>query len=101
MITVIRVGMNQWEMELQFARDGAFDRLLLAGRYTLLDQTALREFLPYRVEHRVPCVIPNIADRYLDVALRMLPHLLQEICDDALQVVGRCPAPFLPCPAIV
>ena len=45
--------MNQWEMELAFARDGRCDCFLLAGRYTLLDQTALPEFLPYCVEHGI------------------------------------------------
>ena len=44
--------MNQWQMELAFAREGYHDCFLLAGRYTLLDQTALPEFLPYCVEHR-------------------------------------------------
>src|SRR5262245_26577161 len=38
-------------MELAFPRRGYCDCLLLAGRYTLLDQTALAEFLPYCVEH--------------------------------------------------
>ena len=40
-------GMNQWELELRFARELPLDCFLLAGRYTLLEQTALAEFLPY------------------------------------------------------
>lgn len=55
-VKAIGAGMNQWEMELQFAKDGAFDCFLLAGRYTLLDQTALPEFLPYCVEHHISVV---------------------------------------------
>ena len=43
-------------MELAFAREGSNDCFLLAGRYTLLDQTALPEFLPYCVEHRISVV---------------------------------------------
>jgi D-threo-aldose 1-dehydrogenase len=46
-VRAIGAGMNQWEMELEFARRGSCDCFLLAGRYTLLDQTALAEFLPY------------------------------------------------------
>lgn len=46
-VGAIGAGMNQWEMELRFAREGAFDCFLLAGRYTLLEQGAVREFLPY------------------------------------------------------
>jgi len=55
-VTAIGAGMNQWEMELQFAKAGYCDCFLLAGRYTLLDQTALPEFLPYCVEHRISVV---------------------------------------------
>lgn len=55
-VTAIGVGMNQWEMELQFAKEGNFDCFLLAGRYTLLDQTALPEFLPYCVEKHIGVV---------------------------------------------
>ncbi len=55
-VKAIGAGMNQWQMELAFARLGHFDCFLLAGRYTLLDQTALPEFLPYCVEHGIAVV---------------------------------------------
>jgi D-threo-aldose 1-dehydrogenase len=55
-VNAIGAGMNQWEMELQFAKEGMFDCFLLAGRYTLLDQTALPEFLPYCVAHRISVI---------------------------------------------
>jgi D-threo-aldose 1-dehydrogenase len=55
-IRAIGAGMNQWQMELAFAREGYNDCFLLAGRYTLLDQTALPEFLPYCVEHHISIV---------------------------------------------
>jgi D-threo-aldose 1-dehydrogenase len=48
--------MNQWQMELAFAREGYCDCFLLAGRYTLLDQTALAEFLPYCLERGIAVV---------------------------------------------
>ena len=47
LVTAIGAGMNQWEMELRFARELPLDCFLLAGRYTLLEQRALAEFLPY------------------------------------------------------
>lgn len=56
-VTAIGAGMNQWEMELRFARQGYCDCFLLAGRYTLLDQTALPEFLPYCLEHRISVIV--------------------------------------------
>jgi len=55
-VRAIGAGMNQWQMELAFAREGHCDCFLLAGRYTLLDQTALSEFLPYCVERGIGVV---------------------------------------------
>jgi D-threo-aldose 1-dehydrogenase len=43
-IGAIGAGMNQWQMEDQIAENVDVDCFLLAGRYTLLEQTAL-EFL--------------------------------------------------------
>jgi len=40
-IKAIGAGMNQWEMLEQFARHADPDCFLLAGRYTLLEQTSL------------------------------------------------------------
>ena len=40
------VGVNDWSILLRFAADGDFDCFMLAGRYTLLDHTALETFLP-------------------------------------------------------
>lgn len=40
-IHAVGAGMNQWQMELEFARNADFDCFLLAGRYTLLEQTSL------------------------------------------------------------
>ena len=47
LVGAIGAGMNQWEMELRFARELPLDCFLLGGRYTLLEQGALTEFLPY------------------------------------------------------
>ena len=56
-IKAVGAGMNQWEMELRFAKEGNFDCFLLAGRYTLLEQTALREFLPYCQKNNISVII--------------------------------------------
>ena len=45
-VKAIGVGVNESDMCARFARDGDFDCMLLAGRYTLLEQAALDEFLP-------------------------------------------------------
>ncbi len=45
-VRAIGVGMNQVEMLVEFARRASVDCVLVAGRYTLLDCSALRELLP-------------------------------------------------------
>src|SRR5258708_1276468 len=45
-IGAIGAGMNQAAMLARFARRESFDCFLVAGRYTLLDQSAIDELLP-------------------------------------------------------
>jgi D-threo-aldose 1-dehydrogenase len=45
-VKAIGVGVNEADMCVRFAQAGDFDAMLLAGRYSLLDQRALAEFLP-------------------------------------------------------
>jgi D-threo-aldose 1-dehydrogenase len=42
----IGIGVNEAEMCVRFAEAGSFDVMLLAGRYSLLEQPALSHFLP-------------------------------------------------------
>lgn len=56
-VRAIGVGMNQAEMLARFAREGDFDCLLVAGRYTLVDHTALRELLPICTSKRISVII--------------------------------------------
>jgi len=52
-IGAIGSGMNQWQMLAHFARNFDIDCFLLAGRYTLLEQTALDDFLPLCAEKQI------------------------------------------------
>jgi D-threo-aldose 1-dehydrogenase len=45
-IGAIGVGINETDTSLRFVKAGNFDCMLLAGRYTLLEQGALPEFMP-------------------------------------------------------
>lgn len=45
-IRAIGVGLNESAMSLRFVREADLDCVMLAGRYTLLEQGALDEFLP-------------------------------------------------------
>ncbi|MEO8484908.1 MAG: aldo/keto reductase [Betaproteobacteria bacterium] len=52
-IQAIGVGVNDWTILERFAADGDFDCFMLAGRYTLLDHTALDTFLPECARRRI------------------------------------------------
>lgn len=46
-VRAVGIGSNTWECHLALLRQGDYDAILLAGRYTLLDQTALPRLMPY------------------------------------------------------
>lgn len=56
-VKAIGVGMTDCRKLLRFAQEGDFDCFLLAGRYTLLDQSALTEFLPYCYENNIGIIL--------------------------------------------
>ena len=59
-VGAIGAGMNQSAMLARFAREGDFDVFLLAGRYTLLDQSALADLLPICEEKEIGVVIGGV-----------------------------------------
>jgi len=59
-IGAVGAGMNQAEMLTRFAREADFDCFLLAGRYTLLDQVALKELLPECVERGIAIIAGGV-----------------------------------------
>jgi D-threo-aldose 1-dehydrogenase len=59
-IRAVGAGMNQAEMLTRFAREGNFDCFLLAGRYTLLDQVALKELLPVCLERGIAIIAGGV-----------------------------------------
>jgi D-threo-aldose 1-dehydrogenase len=59
-VRAIGVGMNQATMLARFAREAEMDAFLVAGRYTLLDQDALRELLPLCLERGISVLIGGV-----------------------------------------
>lgn len=57
LIRAIGAGMNQWQMLSRFAREGEFDCFLLAGRYTLIDHSALDELLPLCQQKQISIIV--------------------------------------------
>jgi D-threo-aldose 1-dehydrogenase len=56
----IGAGMNQSAMLERFVRETDMDVVLLAGRYTLLDQRALDDLLPTCLERRTSVVVGGV-----------------------------------------
>lgn len=59
-VKAIGVGVNEAEMCVRFARAGDFDVMMLAGRYSLLEQGALPEFLPLALEKRIAVMLAGV-----------------------------------------
>ena len=56
-ISAIGVGINESDTSLRFIQAGDFDCMLLAGRYTLLEQGALEAFLPECTRRNVSVIL--------------------------------------------
>jgi D-threo-aldose 1-dehydrogenase len=59
-VRAIGVGMNQTEMLTRFVRETDIDVVLVAGRYTLLDQTAADTLLPAALERGVSVIAGGV-----------------------------------------
>jgi len=59
-VAAIGAGMNQSAMLAEFVRRCDVDIMMLAGRYTLLDQSALDDLLPLAAERRVGVVAAGV-----------------------------------------
>lgn len=59
-IRAIGAGMNQWQREAEFARNANFDCFLLAGRYTLLEQEPIHEYLPLCLEKGISVFLGGV-----------------------------------------
>ena len=53
-------GINEADTCVKFARAGDFDLAMMAGRYTLLDQTGMAEFMPLAVEKKMGVMLAGV-----------------------------------------
>ncbi|EDP65642.1 hypothetical protein BAL199_02419 [alpha proteobacterium BAL199] len=60
MLRAIGIGVNEAAMCARFARAGDFDTMLLAGRYTLLEQGALDDFLPLAADKGIAVLMGGV-----------------------------------------
>jgi len=59
-VKAIGVGVNEADTCARFARAGDFDAMLLAGRYSLLEQGALDDFLPLAAEKGIAVLMGGV-----------------------------------------
>ena len=59
-VQAIGCGLNQNEMLLELAKLGCFDCFLLAGRYSLIDQTSLDELFPYCISNNISIILGGV-----------------------------------------
>jgi D-threo-aldose 1-dehydrogenase len=59
-VGAIGAGMNQWQLLERFVRETDIDAVMLAGRYTLLEQTALDSMLPQCVHNGVSILAAGV-----------------------------------------
>ena len=59
-IKAIGIGMNQCEIPTRFVKETDIDMVLIAGRYSLLDQQAALDLLPAALERGVDIVVAGV-----------------------------------------
>jgi D-threo-aldose 1-dehydrogenase len=84
-ISGVSAGMNQTKMLIDFVRTGLLDAVLVAGRYTLLDQSAGAELLPLCASSGVAVMVGGVFNS----------GILADPRPDATYDYGRAPSALL------
>ena len=88
-VAAIGAGMNQSAMLTRFLRETPADVVMLAGRYTLLDQSALDDVLPTAIEHRKSVVAAGVFNSGLLAADHPTPGMRYDYRDAPADLVER------------
>lgn len=89
-VRAIGVGMNTADLLARFALDADFDCFLLAGRYSLLDQSGLDELLPLCAERGIGIVAGGVFNSgVLANSTPQSSYFYRPVPDDILERVGR------------
>lgn len=91
-IGAIGAGMNQSGMLARFLRETPADLVMLAGRYTLLDQDALDDVLPAALEHRKSVVAVGVFNSGLLANDRPAAGMKYDYQDAPAHLVARAQA---------
>ena len=104
-VKAIGVGVNEWQVCHEALKRGDFDCFLLAGRYTLLEQESLDEFLPLCEARNAAVVIGGglnsgiLATGAVPGAKYNYSPAPPEIMDKVRKIEAVCAAHKVPLPA--
>jgi D-threo-aldose 1-dehydrogenase len=103
-VKAIGVGVNESDMCVRFANAGDIDTVLLAGRYSLLEQPALADFLPLAEKKRIGVMIGGVFNSGI-LATGAVPGAKYnyrdappEILDKVRRIAAVCAAHSVPLP---
>jgi D-threo-aldose 1-dehydrogenase len=87
----IGIGVNEAEMCVRFAQAGSFDTMLLAGRYSLLEQPALEHFLPLAQQQGIAVLLGGVFNSGILAtgAVKGAKYNYQDAPSDILAKVAR------------
>lgn len=87
----IGIGVNEADMCVRFAKAGSFDTMLLAGRYSLLEQPALPEFLPLAAQQGIGVMLGGVFNSGILAtgAIEGAKYNYQDAPPAVLEKVGR------------
>ncbi len=88
-ITSYGAGMNQSAMLAEFVRHTDLDIVMLAGRYTLLEQGALDDLLPLCLEHHVSVIAAGVFNSGLLASDRPAPGARYNYTTAPASLLGR------------
>ena len=93
-VKAIGAGMGNLELLIRFAREGDLDCFLLPWRYTLLDQSALSEFLPLCVTKGISIIMASPYDSGRMLGTNPAPPETREQVHRVNAVCGRYGVPI-------
>lgn len=88
-VSAIGAGMNQVSMLTEFARSTDMDLMMLAGRYTLLEQPALDTLLPLCEQHGIAVVAAGVFNSGLLARRRPAPDAKYNYADTPAELMRR------------
>ena len=87
-VKAIGFGINEADTCVKFARAGDFDVAMMAGRYSLLDQTGLDEFLPLAEEKDIGVMLAGVFNSGI-LATGAIPGAKYDYADAPDAIVAR------------